>query len=88
MNKQSHKELKETIYSVLTVRSQDTSFSSQVTLTSYNDSSCLEIPIVDDSIALEGDEIFLVALQLPQLGDRVQLGMAEVTLTVTDNDSE
>ena len=64
-------------------------FSSQVTLITNRDSSCLEIPIFDDSIALEEDEVFLVALRLSPLEDRVLLGMVEeVSLTVTDNDSE
>ena len=48
---------------------------------------CTEIPIIDDSIALEGDEAFVVKLDMSQLPDGVRPGSTNISsVIITDND--
>lgn len=50
---------------------------------------CTDIPIVDDSIALEVDELFLVKFDTSQLPDGVEPDLQNTsTVTIIDNDGK
>ena len=50
---------------------------------------CVEIPIIDDSIALEGDEIFIVEFDSNQLPDDVKPGPVNfTTVSIIDDDGK
>ena len=50
---------------------------------------CTNIAITDDSIGLEGDELFSVAFDLSQLPDGMELGPVNTsTVRIIDDDSK
>ena len=59
----------------------------RVELTAGASEQCTDISIIDDSIALEGDELFVVGFDRSQLHDGVQLGISNITtVRIIDND--
>lgn len=50
---------------------------------------CTDIPIIDDSIALEGDELFIVKFDANQLPDGVEPDSRNTsTVQITDDDGK
>ena len=53
-----------------------------------NDTQCLNVSIIDDDTALEGDETFTVTLTLLTTGLGVTTGNTMTTITITDNEGK
>ena len=50
---------------------------------------CTDINIRDDSVALEGDEVFSVVFDISQLPDGMELGLVNAsTVRIIDDDSK
>ena len=50
---------------------------------------CTHIAITDDSVALEGDEVFSVVFDVSQLPDGMELGLLNTsTIRIIDNDGK
>ena len=59
----------------------------QVTIPADNSQGCVEVPVTDDDLAMEGDEVFQVTLGSPPAG--VQLESDEPSMiTIVDDDSK
>ena len=70
----------------LTVKEDFTSISLNITLPELEHMKCVEIPIINDSIAFEGDEQFMVTFTVFTPG--VEIGVPNISyVTIIDNDS-
>lgn len=60
---------------------------SSLTLAAEVDPTCFTIPLIDDDIALEGDEVFSVTLSNP-VPSSVSIITFIANITIVDNDGE
>ena len=60
---------------------------SPLTLAAAEDSICFTIDLIDDDIALEGDEVFSVTLSNP-VPSSVSITTSTADITIVDNDGE
>lgn len=58
--------------------------SAEITILASESSACADLPITDDDVALEGDEVFLVELETPM--DVPSTSTQPSTVTIIDDD--